>query len=92
MVRPTARQLRQGIETLMKVAEQGARVVRPAPTVIVGEPVGYGIEPDNLEKLEAIVKRLYDATTLSYDDRRDLAYRLSVVAAQARSFPIGEDK
>ena len=55
------------------------------------ELLAYAIEPEDLAKLKTISDRLYDGTTLSYDERRELAFVVKRIVDDAVPLHDGDE-
>jgi len=51
---------------------------RPAQAAPGCDVIGYAIEAEKLQELRRIISRLYSAEPISFDQRRDIAFRLSL--------------
>jgi hypothetical protein len=51
------------------------------------EPATYYLDPVDLRKLEAVMRRLYDDRPLSGDQRRDLANAMDAILHGVRQNP-----
>jgi hypothetical protein len=80
----------KGIDAMSDMSEP-SNFCRPCQAAPGCDVIGFAIEAEQLQELRQIIKRLYDATTLSYDARRDLAYRLSLMRDTAMATPVKEE-